>query len=92
MKLLLIAVVISIHSTGLLTTAKPRCEPPYNGGYGSQGGANVKEGWTFNKQTNHCQNAMYKSRCSSSQNCYHTRDECEEHCDPEVLELLKQLQ
>uniref|UniRef100_A0A0K8RKB7 Putative salivary kunitz domain protein n=1 Tax=Ixodes ricinus TaxID=34613 RepID=A0A0K8RKB7_IXORI len=92
MKLLLIAVVFSIHATGFLTAAKAKCDPLYNGGYGGDGGANVKEGWSFNKQTNHCQNVMYKSRCRSSQNCYPTSDECEENCDPEVLELLKQVQ
>uniref|UniRef100_A0A0K8RK98 Putative salivary kunitz domain protein n=1 Tax=Ixodes ricinus TaxID=34613 RepID=A0A0K8RK98_IXORI len=65
MKLLLIAVVICIHTSGFLTTAGPRCEPMYNGGYGGQGGENVKEGWTFNNKTNRCQNVMYKSRCPS---------------------------
>uniref|UniRef100_V5GN69 Putative secreted protein n=1 Tax=Ixodes ricinus TaxID=34613 RepID=V5GN69_IXORI len=82
MKLLLIAVVICIHASGFLTTAEPRCEPLYDGGYGGQGGANVKEGWTFNKQTNHCQNVMFRSRCRSWRNCFPTKDDCEEHCDP----------
>uniref|UniRef100_A0A0K8R5D1 Putative salivary kunitz domain protein n=1 Tax=Ixodes ricinus TaxID=34613 RepID=A0A0K8R5D1_IXORI len=91
MKLLLIAVVICIHTPGFLTTAKPRCEPLYKGGYGGPGGANVQEGWTFNKQTNHCQNVMYRSRCPPRHNCFLTEEQCKENCDPLELEWLKQI-
>uniref|UniRef100_A0A0K8R5N5 Putative salivary kunitz domain protein n=1 Tax=Ixodes ricinus TaxID=34613 RepID=A0A0K8R5N5_IXORI len=92
MKLLLIAVVICIHTSGFLTTTEPKCEPLYNGGRGGPGGANVKEGWTFNNKTNRCQNVMYGYRCPSARNCFLTREKCEEYCDPRVLELLKQIQ
>ncbi|XP_040067667.1 uncharacterized protein LOC120840941 [Ixodes scapularis] len=88
MKLLLIAVVICIDTSGFLTTAKPRCAPLYNGGRGGPGGANVKEGWSFNSRTNHCQTVMYRSRCRPPWNCFLTESECEENCDPLVLEWL----
>uniref|UniRef100_V5IC58 Putative secreted protein n=1 Tax=Ixodes ricinus TaxID=34613 RepID=V5IC58_IXORI len=63
MKLLLIAVVISIHTTGFLTTAKVRCDPLYNGGRGGAGGANVQQKWSFNPKTNHCESVMVQSLC-----------------------------
>uniref|UniRef100_A0A0K8R5J5 Putative salivary kunitz domain protein n=1 Tax=Ixodes ricinus TaxID=34613 RepID=A0A0K8R5J5_IXORI len=89
MKLLLIAVVISIHTTGFLTTAKAKCDPLYNGGYGGRGGANVEPKWSFNSQTNPCQTIMVKSGCRPKNNCYHSQDECEGYCDPLVLEFEK---
>uniref|UniRef100_A0A0K8RKA7 Putative salivary kunitz domain protein n=1 Tax=Ixodes ricinus TaxID=34613 RepID=A0A0K8RKA7_IXORI len=92
MKLLLIAVVFSIHASGFLTTAKATCDPMYNGGYGGSGGANVKPGWSFNSRTNHCEPVMYRTRCPSSLNCYLTKDDCEENCDPLTLDFLKDLQ
>uniref|UniRef100_A0A0K8RL93 Putative salivary kunitz domain protein n=1 Tax=Ixodes ricinus TaxID=34613 RepID=A0A0K8RL93_IXORI len=92
MKLLLIAVVISIHTTGFLTTAKAKCDPMYDGGRGGPGGANVKAGWSFNSRTNHCETVMYRSRCPPPQNCFLTKEQCEENCDPLVLEMLKQIQ
>uniref|UniRef100_A0A0K8RJH7 Putative salivary kunitz domain protein n=1 Tax=Ixodes ricinus TaxID=34613 RepID=A0A0K8RJH7_IXORI len=88
MKLLLIAVVICIHASGFWTTAKPRCEPLYDGGYGGRGGANVQEGWTFNKQTNRCQNVMFRSSCPPRRNCYPTESDCQDNCDPVELEWL----
>uniref|UniRef100_A0A0K8R5L9 Putative salivary kunitz domain protein n=1 Tax=Ixodes ricinus TaxID=34613 RepID=A0A0K8R5L9_IXORI len=89
MKLLLIAVVICIHTPGFLTTAKKaKCERLYNGGRGGPGGANVKQGWSFNPQTKRCQNVMYRSLCPPPRNCFPTEFECEENCDPRVLELL----
>uniref|UniRef100_A0A0K8RJU4 Putative salivary kunitz domain protein n=1 Tax=Ixodes ricinus TaxID=34613 RepID=A0A0K8RJU4_IXORI len=87
MKLLLIAVVFSIHTTGFLTTAKVACEPLYNGGYGGTGGANVKPRWSFNSQTNHCQIVMVKSGCPPSHNCFLTKEECQGSCDPWLLDL-----
>ncbi|XP_040071433.2 uncharacterized protein LOC120848472 [Ixodes scapularis] len=90
MKLLLIAVVISIHTTGLLTTAEPKCEPRYNGGYGGGRGGNVIPNWTFNPRTNHCEAIMTKGRCHSSQNCFPSEDECEFECDPET-QLFKEI-
>uniref|UniRef100_A0A0K8RL24 Putative salivary kunitz domain protein n=1 Tax=Ixodes ricinus TaxID=34613 RepID=A0A0K8RL24_IXORI len=90
MKLLLIAVVISIHTLGFLTTAKAKCDPLYNGGYGGPGGANVQAKWSFNSQTNHCQTIMVKSGCRPQNNCYQSEDECEGYCDPWVLEFEKQ--
>uniref|UniRef100_A0A0K8RLA8 Putative salivary kunitz domain protein n=1 Tax=Ixodes ricinus TaxID=34613 RepID=A0A0K8RLA8_IXORI len=92
MKLLLIAVVISIHTTGFLTTAKVRCEPMYNGGCGGSGGANVKTGWSFNSHTNHCEIVVYKAQCPASHNCFLTEDDCQGNCDPTVLEWLKEIQ
>uniref|UniRef100_V5HGC3 Putative secreted protein n=1 Tax=Ixodes ricinus TaxID=34613 RepID=V5HGC3_IXORI len=91
MKLLLIAVVISIHTTGFLTTANTRCTPLYKGGYGGAGGANVKQKWSFNPQSNHCEAVMVSSRCPRSQNCFNTQDDCESHCDPEVKRLEEDL-
>uniref|UniRef100_V5GQ31 Putative secreted protein n=1 Tax=Ixodes ricinus TaxID=34613 RepID=V5GQ31_IXORI len=91
MKVLLIAVVFSIHASGFLTTAKVKCDPLYDGGYGGPGGANVQQGWSFNSQTNHCQIVMFKSSCPPRRNCFPTKDDCEEHCDPLVLEWLKQI-
>uniref|UniRef100_A0A0K8RJM9 Putative salivary kunitz domain protein n=1 Tax=Ixodes ricinus TaxID=34613 RepID=A0A0K8RJM9_IXORI len=84
MKLLLIAVVMFIHTSGLLTTAEAKCEPRYNGGYGLSGGANVIPKWTFNPGTNHCEVVMTKGRCSSSWNCFSSLEECEYDCDPEM--------
>uniref|UniRef100_A0A0K8R5F2 Putative salivary kunitz domain protein n=1 Tax=Ixodes ricinus TaxID=34613 RepID=A0A0K8R5F2_IXORI len=91
MKLLLIAVVICIHTSGVLTTAKVTCEPLYHGGRGGPGGANVKQKWSFNPHSNHCEPVMVRSRCPFSQNCFPTKDRCEENCDPETLALLKEL-
>nr|AAY66630.1 putative secreted salivary protein [Ixodes scapularis] len=90
MKLLLIAVVISIHTTGFLTTAKTRCKPLYNGGRGGLEGANVQPKWSFNSKTNHCQVVMVKTGCHPHNNCFPSEDDCEQHCDPWVLELEKQ--
>ncbi|XP_040357367.1 uncharacterized protein LOC121046793 [Ixodes scapularis] len=80
MKLLLIAVVISIHTTGLLTTAEAKCEPRYNGGYGNGRGGNVIPGWTFNPRFNHCEAVMTSGSCSPSQNCFESSDDCEMEC------------
>uniref|UniRef100_A0A0K8RJG9 Putative salivary kunitz domain protein n=1 Tax=Ixodes ricinus TaxID=34613 RepID=A0A0K8RJG9_IXORI len=91
MKLLLIAVVISIHTTGFLTSAEVRCEPLYNGGRGGAGGANVEQKWSFNPQTNHCEPVMVKSRCPRPQNCFHSKDDCEDYCDPETQLFKKML-
>uniref|UniRef100_A0A0K8RDW4 Putative salivary kunitz domain protein n=1 Tax=Ixodes ricinus TaxID=34613 RepID=A0A0K8RDW4_IXORI len=87
MKLLLIAVVISIHTTGFLAFAKVKCEPLYNGGRGGPGGANVLPRWSFNSQTNHCQVIMVKSGCRPSNNCFQSEDECGGYCDPWLLDL-----
>uniref|UniRef100_A0A0K8RKE8 Putative salivary kunitz domain protein n=1 Tax=Ixodes ricinus TaxID=34613 RepID=A0A0K8RKE8_IXORI len=87
MKLLLIAVVISIHTTGFLTTATATCEPLYNGGYGGAGGGNVLEKWSFNPKTNRCETVMVQSRCRHSENCFSTEDDCEGYCDPEVQQF-----
>uniref|UniRef100_A0A0K8RJP0 Putative salivary kunitz domain protein n=1 Tax=Ixodes ricinus TaxID=34613 RepID=A0A0K8RJP0_IXORI len=92
MKLLLIAVVISIHTTGFLTTANVRCKPFYHGGYGGAGGGNVQEKWSFNPSTNHCEPVMVHSTCRGSDNCFHTEDDCEDGCDPEMQEFKKDLQ
>uniref|UniRef100_V5HAE6 Putative secreted protein n=1 Tax=Ixodes ricinus TaxID=34613 RepID=V5HAE6_IXORI len=71
MKLLLIAVVFSIHASGFLTTGKATCDPMYNGGYGGSGGANVKPGWSFNFTNQSLRTkVMYRTRCPSSLNCY----------------------
>uniref|UniRef100_A0A0K8RJL8 Putative salivary kunitz domain protein n=1 Tax=Ixodes ricinus TaxID=34613 RepID=A0A0K8RJL8_IXORI len=92
MKLLLIAVVISIHTTGFLTTAEVRCQPLYNGGRGGAGGANVQQKWSFNPKTNHCESVMVQSICHESDNCFPTKDDCEDGCDPEVQEFKKELE
>uniref|UniRef100_A0A0K8RK89 Putative salivary kunitz domain protein n=1 Tax=Ixodes ricinus TaxID=34613 RepID=A0A0K8RK89_IXORI len=92
MKLLLISVVISIHTTGFLTTAKVACKPLYHGGYGGAGGANVMPRWSFNPYSNHCEQVMVRSSCPPSQNCFPSKDECEENCDPETLAMLKELE
>uniref|UniRef100_A0A0K8R791 Putative salivary kunitz domain protein n=1 Tax=Ixodes ricinus TaxID=34613 RepID=A0A0K8R791_IXORI len=89
MKLLLIAVVISIHTTGFLTTAEVRCQPLYNGGRGGAGGRNVQEKWSFNPRTNHCETVMVQYNCRRSDNCFDTEDECEDDCDP-TTQLFKQ--
>ncbi|XP_040076389.1 uncharacterized protein LOC120848473 [Ixodes scapularis] len=89
MKLLLIAVVISIHTTGFLTTANARCEPLYNGGRGGPGG-NVQAKWSFNPRTNHCVPVMVRSGCPRSLNCFHTKADCNEDCDPET-QLFKEI-
>uniref|UniRef100_V5HA98 Putative secreted protein n=2 Tax=Ixodes ricinus TaxID=34613 RepID=V5HA98_IXORI len=90
MKLLLIFVVISIHTSGYLTTALVRCDPLYDGGYGGPGGANVQAKWSFNSRTNRCQIVMVNSRCPRSRNCFPTQENCEEYCDPLVLEFEQQ--
>ncbi|CAN7975037.1 unnamed protein product, partial [Ixodes persulcatus] len=69
-----------ILSQGFLTTAKAKCDPLYNGGYGGSGGANVQPKWSFNSQTNHCQIIMVKSRCRPSNNCFPSQEKCEEYC------------
>uniref|UniRef100_V5H5I6 Putative secreted protein n=1 Tax=Ixodes ricinus TaxID=34613 RepID=V5H5I6_IXORI len=92
MKLLLIAVVISIHTSGFLTTAEVRCEPLYNGGYGGAGGANVQQKWSFNPRSNHCEPVMVRSCCRGSDNCFSTKGDCEYYCDPEVQMLKKILE
>uniref|UniRef100_A0A0K8RDN1 Putative salivary kunitz domain protein n=1 Tax=Ixodes ricinus TaxID=34613 RepID=A0A0K8RDN1_IXORI len=92
MKLLLIAVVISIHTTGFLTTAEASCEPLYNGGRGGAGGRNVQQKWSFNPSTKHCQAVMVQSNCRTSENCFHTENECEEYCDPTTQLLKKELE
>uniref|UniRef100_A0A0K8REG9 Putative salivary kunitz domain protein n=1 Tax=Ixodes ricinus TaxID=34613 RepID=A0A0K8REG9_IXORI len=92
MKLLLIAVVICIHTSGFLTTAKVACEPMYHGGYGGGAGANVKQKWSFNPRSNHCEPVMVRSRCRGSDNCFSTKGDCEEYCDPEVQMLKKILE
>uniref|UniRef100_V5GM83 Putative secreted protein n=1 Tax=Ixodes ricinus TaxID=34613 RepID=V5GM83_IXORI len=89
MKLLLIAVVISIHTTGFLTTAEVRCEPLYNGGRGGAGGANVQQKWSFDPTTNSCVPVMVHSGCHASNNCFDTDDDCEDGCDP-ATQLMKQ--
>uniref|UniRef100_V5I1I3 Putative secreted protein n=1 Tax=Ixodes ricinus TaxID=34613 RepID=V5I1I3_IXORI len=90
MKLLLIAVVICIHTSGFLATAKTaKCERLYDGGRGGPGGANVKEGWSFNPHTNRCQNVIVlDTLCPPPRNCFPTEFDCELNCDPRVLELL----
>uniref|UniRef100_A0A0K8RJG1 Putative salivary kunitz domain protein n=1 Tax=Ixodes ricinus TaxID=34613 RepID=A0A0K8RJG1_IXORI len=92
MKLLLIAVVISIHATGCLTTANVKCKPMYSGGYGGAGGTNVQQKWSFNPRSNHCEPVMVHSSCRRSQNCFPTEEECKDECDPEVQELKKELE
>uniref|UniRef100_V5GIA4 Putative secreted protein n=1 Tax=Ixodes ricinus TaxID=34613 RepID=V5GIA4_IXORI len=84
MKLLLIAVVISIHTTGFLTTAEVKCKPRYNGGYGGAEGANVIPKWTFNPGTNHCEQVMVKVSCKASHNCFSSEFDCEYYCDPKM--------
>uniref|UniRef100_A0A6B0U5Q7 Putative kunitz n=1 Tax=Ixodes ricinus TaxID=34613 RepID=A0A6B0U5Q7_IXORI len=90
MKLLLIFVIISIHTSGFLTTARVACEPFYHGGYGGGGGENVKPKWSFNPQSNRCEPVMVRSKCPPSQNCFSTEDGCEDYCDPET-QLFKQM-
>uniref|UniRef100_V5H6V9 Putative secreted protein n=1 Tax=Ixodes ricinus TaxID=34613 RepID=V5H6V9_IXORI len=92
MKLLLIAVVICIHTSGFLTTVKASCEPLYNGGRGGLGGANVIFKWSFNPQTNHCEPVMVRSSCRVSSNCFHSKHECQEDCDPEMQSFKEMLQ
>uniref|UniRef100_A0A0K8R5Q7 Putative salivary kunitz domain protein n=1 Tax=Ixodes ricinus TaxID=34613 RepID=A0A0K8R5Q7_IXORI len=84
MKLLLIATVICIHTSGFLTTAEAKCQPRYNGGYGGTRGRNVIPGWTFNPETNRCELVMTKGRCSSLWNCFSSSGECEYDCDPRM--------
>uniref|UniRef100_V5H415 Putative secreted protein n=2 Tax=Ixodes ricinus TaxID=34613 RepID=V5H415_IXORI len=91
MKLLLIAVVISIHTTGFLTTAQVRCSPRYTGGYGVAEGGNVQTKWTFNPGTNHCETVMVKAICTASQNCFPSESDCEENCDPTVQSWIQEL-
>uniref|UniRef100_A0A0K8RDS0 Putative salivary kunitz domain protein n=1 Tax=Ixodes ricinus TaxID=34613 RepID=A0A0K8RDS0_IXORI len=91
MKLLLIFVVICIHTSGFLTTADVSCKPLYTGGYGGAGGTNVQQKWSFNPRSNHCEPVMVKSRCRRSQNCYHSKDDCDDDCDPEVQMFKKDL-
>ncbi|EEC10315.1 secreted protein, putative, partial [Ixodes scapularis] len=69
-----------IFSQGFLTTAKVTCQPLYHGGYGGTGGANVKQKWSFNPYSNHCEPVMVRSRCPPSQNCFSSKDYCEENC------------
>uniref|UniRef100_A0A0K8R5G5 Putative salivary kunitz domain protein n=1 Tax=Ixodes ricinus TaxID=34613 RepID=A0A0K8R5G5_IXORI len=88
MKLLLIAVVISIHTSEFLTTAEVKCAPFYNGGYGGAGGSNVIPAWSFNPPTNRCEQVMTKGPCRRPRNCFPTKEDCEEFCDPE-MELWK---
>uniref|UniRef100_A0A0K8RDM4 Putative salivary kunitz domain protein n=1 Tax=Ixodes ricinus TaxID=34613 RepID=A0A0K8RDM4_IXORI len=92
MKLLLIFVVLCIHTSGFLTTARVACKPFYHGGYGGAGGENVKQKWSFNPQSNRCEIVMVRSKCPPSQNCFSTIGECEEDCDPEVQLFKKILQ
>uniref|UniRef100_A0A0K8REG5 Putative salivary kunitz domain protein n=1 Tax=Ixodes ricinus TaxID=34613 RepID=A0A0K8REG5_IXORI len=92
MKLLLIAVVISIHTTGVLTTANARCQPLYNGGRGGSGGANVQQKWSFNPESNRCQAVMVHSFCQKSRNCFPTEEECEEYCDPTTQSFKQELE
>uniref|UniRef100_A0A0K8RJK2 Putative salivary kunitz domain protein n=1 Tax=Ixodes ricinus TaxID=34613 RepID=A0A0K8RJK2_IXORI len=82
MKLLLIAVVISIHASGFLTPAEAACKPRCNGGYGGAGGTNVVPRWTFDPKTNHCEQVMTKGQCQRSENCFPSVDECESECGP----------
>uniref|UniRef100_V5I2K1 Putative secreted protein n=1 Tax=Ixodes ricinus TaxID=34613 RepID=V5I2K1_IXORI len=84
MKLLLIFVVISIHTSGLLTTAEAKCDPRYDGGYGGPGRRNVEPKWTFNPPTNQCELVMTKGKCSSSWNCFQNKDDCDYECDPKI--------
>uniref|UniRef100_V5GLY7 Putative secreted protein n=1 Tax=Ixodes ricinus TaxID=34613 RepID=V5GLY7_IXORI len=84
MKLLLIAVVFSIHASGFLTTAESRCEPLYNGGYGGTRGGNVAPKWTFDPSTNQCEQIMTKGICQPSRNCFPSADDCELECGPEM--------
>uniref|UniRef100_A0A0K8RJL2 Putative salivary kunitz domain protein n=1 Tax=Ixodes ricinus TaxID=34613 RepID=A0A0K8RJL2_IXORI len=91
MKLLLIAVIACIRTSGLLASTKVTCKPLYHGGYGGAGGANVKPRWSFNPYSNHCEPVMVRSKCPPSQNCFPTKDQCEEYCDPLTLEWLKLL-
>uniref|UniRef100_A0A0K8RL17 Putative salivary kunitz domain protein n=1 Tax=Ixodes ricinus TaxID=34613 RepID=A0A0K8RL17_IXORI len=87
MKLLLIAVVISIHASGFLTTAEVQCTPRYSGGYGGAGGRNVEPGWTFNPKTSKCEQVMTHGVCRASQNCFPTVGDCESNCDTGSLKL-----
>uniref|UniRef100_A0A147BX38 Putative salivary kunitz domain protein n=1 Tax=Ixodes ricinus TaxID=34613 RepID=A0A147BX38_IXORI len=91
MKLLLIAVVISVHTTGLWTTTEAACQPRYNGGRGVPTGGNVQPNWTFNPVTSHCEQVMAKGPCLLSNNCFPTKDECEDHCDPETQRMKEEL-
>uniref|UniRef100_V5GPC6 Putative secreted protein n=1 Tax=Ixodes ricinus TaxID=34613 RepID=V5GPC6_IXORI len=84
MKLLLIAVVICIHTSRHLTRAQVKCQPRYNGGHGGPGGASVQLKWTFNPQRNYCEAVMVKVRCRLSANCFQTRNDCEDYCDPKM--------
>ncbi|EEC17601.1 secreted salivary gland peptide, putative, partial [Ixodes scapularis] len=59
-----------VDVTGLLTTAKAKCEPRYNGGYGNGRGGNVIPRWTFNPKFNHCEQVMTRGSCHSSHNCF----------------------
>ncbi|EEC09942.1 secreted protein, putative, partial [Ixodes scapularis] len=77
-----------ILSQGFLTTAKAKCEPLYNGGYGGPGGANVQAKYSFNSQTNHCQTIMVKSGCHPRNNCFQSQDECEEYCGKRARHLI----
>uniref|UniRef100_V5H9N3 Putative secreted protein n=1 Tax=Ixodes ricinus TaxID=34613 RepID=V5H9N3_IXORI len=91
MKLLLIAVVFYIYTSGLLTTAEAKCEPRYNGGYGLSGGSSVIPKWTFNPPTNHCEQVMTKGPCHTSKNCFQTEYECQDYCDPEIQRWKQEL-
>uniref|UniRef100_V5GIW9 Putative secreted protein n=1 Tax=Ixodes ricinus TaxID=34613 RepID=V5GIW9_IXORI len=82
MKLLLIAVVISIHASGFLTPAEAACTPRYSGGYGGAGGGNVAPKWTFDPHTRRCEQVMTHGHCSPSKNCFPSADECELECGP----------
>uniref|UniRef100_V5H3G1 Putative secreted protein n=1 Tax=Ixodes ricinus TaxID=34613 RepID=V5H3G1_IXORI len=84
MKLLLIAVVISIHASEFLTPGEAACTPRYNGGYGGAGGGNVAPKWTFNPKTNRCETVMTHGQCQPSRNCFETSDDCEYECGPEM--------
>uniref|UniRef100_V5H1V5 Putative secreted protein n=2 Tax=Ixodes ricinus TaxID=34613 RepID=V5H1V5_IXORI len=84
MKLLLIAVVISIHASGFLTTAEVQCTPRYNGGYGGSGGGNVEPGWTFDPRTHKCEQIMTHGQCDTLQrklDFTNLADECESECE-----------
>uniref|UniRef100_A0A0K8RDM6 Putative salivary kunitz domain protein n=1 Tax=Ixodes ricinus TaxID=34613 RepID=A0A0K8RDM6_IXORI len=91
MKLLLIAVVISVHTTGLWTTTEAACQPRYNGGRGGSTGGNVQPKWTFNPPTGQCEQVMTKGPCVPSKNCFESEDECKDNCDPEVQRMKEEL-